>query len=98
MEETKVRTEEFQIDGSELLAKIKGLIHEGNTRRIILKNEEGRTLVEIPLTIGLVGVAVMPVLAAIGAIAALAAKLTLVVVKDEEKLVDAPEATVVNVE
>jgi hypothetical protein len=100
MQESKVQTEEFHIDGAELLTKIKALIHEGNTRRIIIKNEDGRTLVELPLTIGLVGAALMPVLAAVGAIAALAAKLTLVVVKNEEAPVPeaAPEATVVTVE
>jgi hypothetical protein len=101
MEENNVRTEEFQIDGPQLLDKIKALIHEGNIRRIIIKNEEGRTLVEIPLTLGLVGAALMPMLAAVGAIAALVAKLTLVVVKSEEvKAEPAAEAapTVVTVD
>jgi hypothetical protein len=96
MDENKVQTEEFHIDGADLLAKIKALIHEGNIRRVIIKNEDGRTLVELPLTIGLVGAALMPVLAAVGALAALAAKLTLVVVKNEA--VETPEATVVAVE
>ncbi|MCU0287759.1 MAG: DUF4342 domain-containing protein [Acidobacteria bacterium] len=77
------RTEEFKISGSELVDKIKELIHQGNIRRIILKNEEGKTLIEIPLTLGLVGVALMPVFAAVGAIAALVARLTLVVEKVE---------------
>jgi hypothetical protein len=76
--------EEFKVTGSELLDKIKELIHESNIRRIILKNEEGKTLIEIPLTLGLVGAALAPVLAAIGAVAALVAKMTLIVEKDED--------------
>ncbi|MCP4217066.1 MAG: DUF4342 domain-containing protein [bacterium] len=79
-EETK-RTEEFKIDGGQLVDKIKDLIHQGNIRRIILKNEEGKVLIEIPLTLGLVGAALLPVLAAVGAIAALVAKFTIVVEK-----------------
>jgi hypothetical protein len=77
--------EEFSLSGSEVIDKIKDLIHEGNIRRIILKTEEDKTLIEIPLTLGLVGAALMPPLAAVGAIAAMVAKLTLVVEKDEEK-------------
>jgi Flp pilus assembly pilin Flp len=84
----KVRTEELHINGEDLLAKVKELIHEGTVRRIILKNEEGRTLVEIPLLVGLIGAAMMPVLAAVGAIAALAAKLTLVVEKTDDVVDD----------
>jgi len=76
--------EEFRLDGSQIIDKIKDLIHEGNIRRIILKNEEGNTLIEIPLTLGVVGAALAPVLAAVGAIAALVAKLTIVVEKIED--------------
>ena len=65
------RTEEFEVRGDELLTKIKDLVHEGNVRRLLIKNEEGKTLINIPLTIGVVGVLVAPQLAAIGAIAAL---------------------------
>jgi hypothetical protein len=78
-----VRKEEFQVTGEALVAKIKELLHEGNIRRIILKNEEGKVLIEIPLTIGVVGVLLLPVWAAIGAIAALAANLTIVVERTE---------------
>ena len=77
--------EEFKLTGSEVIEKIKELIHQGNIRRIVLKNDEGKTLIEIPLTLGVVGAALMPVLAAVGAIAALVAKLTVVVVKDEDE-------------
>jgi len=74
-------TEEFKIDGKELLEKVKGLIHEGNIRRIIIKNDAGKTLVEIPLTVGAIGAVIAPVLAAVGAIAALVTKCTIIVEK-----------------
>jgi hypothetical protein len=82
--EEKSSYEEFTVSGDAVIAKIKDIVHAGNVRRIIIKNEEGRTLIEIPLTIGVVGAVLLPVWAAIGAIAALAAKLTLVVERDEE--------------
>ncbi len=78
-DEQKVRTEEFKVNGEAVVATIKELIREGNIRRITLKNEHGETLIEIPLTIGVVGAILLPVWAAIGAIAALAAKFTIVV-------------------
>lgn len=83
MDEQKTRTEEFKLDGGKVLDKIKELLHEGNIRRIILKNEEGKTLIEIPLTVGLVGVALLPVFAAVGAIAAIVTRATIVVEKAE---------------
>ena len=79
--EENVETEEHQVKGDSLLSKIKELVHQGNIRRIIIKNDEGKTLIEIPLTIGVVGIALAPVWAALGAIAALAADLTVVVEK-----------------
>lgn len=83
MSDEKVRTEEFQVKGEEIVAKIKELLHEGNIRRVIIKNEDGKTLIDIPLTISVVGVLVAPQLAAIGAIAALLAHGTIVVEKVE---------------
>ena len=82
MSEGKFRTEEFKVDGEELLAKIKQLIHEGNIRRIIIKNKEGKTIIEVPLTIGVVGMVLAPSLAAIGAVAALVGEATIVVEKE----------------
>jgi hypothetical protein len=79
-----VRTEEFKVTGDAVIGTIKDILHEGNIRRIIIKNDEGRTLIEIPLTIGVVGALLWPVWAAIGAIAALAASLTIVVEKVDE--------------
>ncbi len=84
MTEEQVRTEEFQFSGDALIAKIKEILHAGNIRRILIKNEEGRTLIDIPLTIGVFGVLLAPQLAAIGAIAALVARGTIVVEKVEE--------------
>ena len=81
MVDEKVKFEEFRVDGEQLLAKVKEIIHEGNVRRIIIKNEKGEVLVELPLTVGVVGVLLIPVWAAVGAIAALAARLTIVVEK-----------------
>ena len=84
MTEEEVRTEEYQVSGESLVAKIKELVREGNIRRIIIKDEEGKTLIEVPLTLGVVGAVLLPVWAAIGAIAALVADCTIVVEKEEE--------------
>jgi hypothetical protein len=84
MGEEKVQTEEYQVSGDDLVAKVKELVHEGNIRRITIKNEEGKELIEIPLTWGVVGALLLPVLAAIGAIAALVTDCTIVVEKVEE--------------
>ena len=84
MSEERVRTEEFQVSGDALVAKIKELVHEGNIRHIAIKNEDGRTLVDIPLTLGVVGTLLAPQLAAIGAIAALVTRCTIAVEKVEE--------------
>ena len=73
------RVEEFSINGDELLAKVRQLVREGNVRRLTIKNESGDTLLVIPLTIGVIGAALLPVFAAIGALAALATRCTIVV-------------------
>lgn len=83
MTEEKFRTEEFRVDGEELLSKIKNLIKEGNIRRVIIKDKEGKVVFEIPLTFGVVGALIAPQLAAIGAIAALLSEATVVVEKAE---------------
>ena len=67
----KTRKEAFKVTGSELLEKVKMIIREGNARRIIIKNSKSEAILEVPLTIGAVGVLVAPMLAAIGAMAAL---------------------------
>ena len=75
-------TEEFKVRGEDLLNKVKEIINEGNVRRIIVKNKEGKTLVELPLTIGVVGAALAPMLAAVGAIAALVTECTIAQLHD----------------
>ena len=77
------RTEEFRVSGEELLSRIKQLVHEGNIRRIVIKNKEGGTFMEIPLSVGVVGALLAPTLAAVGAIAALVTEATVVVEKAE---------------
>ena len=84
MTDERVQTSEFRVQGEHLVSRIKEILHEGNVRRIIIKNEEGRTLLEIPLTIGVVGAVLAPVWAALGALAALAADLRIVVEKVKE--------------
>jgi hypothetical protein len=79
--DSQSRYEEFRVSGDEILNKVKEIIHEGNVRRIILKDDQGKTFMEIPLTVGVVGAILAPVLAAVGAVAALASNLTIVVEK-----------------
>jgi len=78
------RTEEFKLDGGKVLDKVKEIIHAGNVRRIVLKNEEGRTLMEIPLTWGVVGAALLPIFAAVGALAAVVTRMVIVVERTED--------------
>ena len=85
MSESKSTKEEFKVSGEELLAKVKQIVHEGNVRRLIIKDKDGRTMIEIPLTVGVVGIVLAPVLAAVGAIAALVTECTILVERTEEK-------------
>lgn len=84
----EVRKEEFKVDGSELLKKVKEVIKAGNARRIIIKHK-GKTLLEVPLTVGAVGVGALtifaPVLVAVGALAGIVTRCTLIVEKVEKK-------------
>lgn len=75
----KITTEEFSVSADDLTRKVKELLHEGNVTKIIVKNERTETLLEIPVTVGVVGALLVPWLAALGVIAALATKCTLVV-------------------
>ena len=84
MSDKKIRTEKFQVSADKLIAKIKELVRKGNIRRIIIKDNNGRTLIDIPLTLGVAGALLAPQLAAIGAIAALVTRSTIVVEKVEE--------------
>lgn len=84
MSEEKTHTEEFEVKGEEILKTIKQFVHEGNIRRVVIKNEDGHSLIDIPLTVGVVGALLAPQLAAIGAIAALVSHATLIVEKIED--------------
>lgn len=83
MSEQDKKTEEFVVTGDSLVAKVKELIKAGNVAEIIIKNEQDEILIKFPVTIGVVGVLVAPVLAAVGAIAALVTECKIVVVKNQ---------------
>lgn len=91
-------TEEIRVEGDKVVSKVKELVKEGNVRRITLKTEDGKVLLEVPLTIGLgvVGIAalVAPVLAAIGALAALVARVSIVVERSDPKPPTAATTTI----
>ncbi len=82
------QVEEFKVKGDELLGRVRELIREGNVRRLTIKSSEGKTMLEIPLTIGVVGALIAPVAAALGAVAALVTECTVTVTREEE----APES------
>lgn len=84
MPETKFHTEEFSVNGEELLAKVKEIIRQGNIRRVAIKDKGGKIIVEFPLTIGVAGALIAPALAALGAIAALVTEATIAVEKVDE--------------
>jgi hypothetical protein len=79
----KVVKEEFSVSSDNLIEKVKELLHEGNVTRIIVKDDKGKTLLEIPATVGIIGVVLVPWLAALGAIAALATNCKIVVERRE---------------
>ena len=79
---TKTTREEFNVSGDALIGKVKELVSEGNVRRIIIKNKDDKQLVELPLTIGVVGAILAPVLAAVGAIAALVTECSIIVERE----------------
>lgn len=74
---TKVNQDSFRVSGEELLKKIKELIREGNVREITIENKQGKTVLVLPLTVGVIGAALLPPLAAVGAIAALLTECTI---------------------
>jgi len=78
------KREEYSVCGEDLLSRVKELVREGNIRRITIRSEEGNTLIEIPLAIGVVGAMLLPVWAAIGAIAALVTNCTIAVERRED--------------
>jgi hypothetical protein len=83
MPEENAQTEEHRVSGDQLCEKIKELVHQGNVRRIIVKNERGQVLIQMPLTVGVIGAILVPVWVAIGAMAALVAQFDILVEKPE---------------
>ena len=77
--------EEFKIKGAQLLQKTKEIIKEGNVRKITIKDKSGNTILSIPVTIGVIGAVLAPILAAVGAVAALVAECTISVERTEKK-------------
>ncbi len=75
--------EEFKLSGKDLTEKVKKLINEGNVRRIIIKNNAGKTLIELPVTVGVIGAVLAPMLAAVGAVAALVTECTIIVERSD---------------
>lgn len=93
MEAERIEKEEHRVPGERLLARVKQLVHQGNIRRIIIQNADGHTLIEIPLTLGVVGALLIPVWVAVGAIAALAADYRIVVEKTTGEVEEVTEST-----
>lgn len=83
-------TETERLSATTLIDRVRELIHEGNVRRIIIKNEMGHTIVELPVTLGVIGAIVAPTLAAVGAIAALLNFCTIEIVRDESYVAPKP--------
>ena len=75
-------SEQYQVRGKDLVRKVKGIIREGNVRRLSIRNDDGRELLEVPLSIGVVGTLLLPAWAAIGALAALVTNCTIVVERE----------------
>jgi len=88
MSAERIEKEQHRVSGDRLLAKVREIVHQDNIRRIIVKNDDGRVLIEIPLTLGVVGALLVPVWVALGAMAALVANFNIEV----EKVGDAPQA------
>ncbi len=91
MSDDSTRTEEFRVSGEKMVTKVKELLQQGNVRRIVIKNEDGRPLIDLPLTWGVVGTIVAPQLAALGAITALLTRGTIVVEKTAHAEAEGPE-------
>ncbi len=85
MTETGNRTEEFAVTGEKVVETVKELVRQGNIRRITIKDSDGKSLIEVPLTLGVVGALLLPVWAALGALAALVKECTIVVERTEKR-------------
>jgi hypothetical protein len=84
IDEKNTTKEELIIDADKVVEVVKKLIKEGNARRIIIQNEKGKTMLEVPITVGAIGAIILPVVAAVGALAALMTKCKIVILKDKD--------------
>jgi len=80
-QKAKTKKEEYKVSGEDIVKKVKEIIKKGNASRIIIKNEKGNSIIEMPVTVGVIGAAFAPVLAAVGALAALLTECTIIVEK-----------------
>jgi len=85
--------EELKVVGKDLVTKVKALIHEGNVRRVIIKDDKGNTFIEIPIAVAAIGAIAAPVLAALGALAGMIAHFTVVVERAAEPSKDKPASS-----
>ena len=79
------RREQYKVSGDRVVGKLKELLHEGNVRHVVIKNDEGRTLIEIPVTLGIAGALLIPVWAAVGAVAAVVSNCTIEIERQGEE-------------
>jgi Domain of unknown function (DUF4342) len=93
MRQSTTSTEKIDVNHGHLVDKVKELVHQGNVRRIIIKDSDGKTVMEVPVTVGVVGFLLAPTIAAVGAIAAVAADYTIEVERETPKSTDSGEPT-----
>lgn len=84
VEDSSPGREKYKVAGDKVVSTIKELIHEGNVRHVVIKNEEGRTLIEFPVSIGVAGAVLLPVWAAVGAVAAIVTRCTIEIEREAE--------------
>ena len=82
----KTRRDEYRVRGDRIMAKLRELLHEGNVRHIVIKNDRGKTLIELPVTVGIAGAVLLPVWAAVGAVAAVVANFKIMVEREDQAL------------
>lgn len=81
--ESRTRRDAYKVRGERMVEKVKELLHEGNVRHVVIKNDDGKTLIEFPVTVGVAGALLLPVWAAVGALAALVTDCSIEVEREE---------------
>lgn len=81
--ESRTRRDAYKVRGEKIVEKVKELLHEGNVRHVVIKNDDGKTLIEFPVTVGVAGALLLPVWAAVGALAALVTDCSIEVEREE---------------